>query len=59
MILTFIGADGSLGLKRSDKYAVTLKTLGQYLIATIHTGWINTICPYSSVQAFAKNWELN
>jgi hypothetical protein len=59
MILKFIGKDGSLGLKHGEKYKVTLKTSGKYFIATIHVGWINQICPYGSVQAFAKNWELN
>lgn len=59
MNLRFIGADGSLGLKHGELYKVTLKTIGKYLIATIHTGWISdTVCPYGSVQAFAKNWEL-
>lgn len=60
MKLKFIGEDGSLGLKHGKKYEVELKTIGKYLIAIIDTGWISwTTCPYGSVQAFAKNWELN
>ena len=59
MKLKFIGTDGSLGLQHGKTYEVNLKTAGRYLIARIQTGWISeTICPYGSVQAFAKNWEL-
>ena len=59
MKLRFIGADGSLGLQHGKKYEVTLKTFNQYVVAIIKTGWLSdTICPYGSMQAFAKNWEI-
>lgn len=59
MRLRFIGADGSLGLKHGQTYDIKLNTFGKYVIATIKTGWISdTICPYSSMQALAKNWEI-
>ena len=59
MKLRFIGTDGSLGLKHGAIYNVTLKTIDRYVVAIIKTGWISeTICPYGSMQAFAKNWEI-
>ena len=59
MKLKFIGEDGSLGLRHGKTYYVALKTLGGFVIATIKTGWISdTVCPYSSLKAFAANWEL-
>jgi len=59
MKLRFIGADGSLGLQHGKKYEVRLKTFNQYVVAIIKTGWLSdTICPYGSMQAFAKNWEI-
>ena len=59
MKLRFIGADGSLGLQHGKKYEITLKTFNQYVVAIIKTGWLSdTICPYGSMQAFAKNWEI-
>lgn len=59
MKLRFIGTDGSLGLQHGKKYEITLKTFDQYVVAIIKTGWLSdTICPYGSMQAFAKNWEI-
>lgn len=59
MKLRFIGADGSLGLQHGKKYEITLKTFNQYVVAIIKTGWLSdTICPYESMQALAKNWEI-
>lgn len=59
MRLKFIGEDGSLGLQHGKVYNISLKTYGGYIIATIQTGWISdTVCPYGSMKAFAKNWEL-
>ena len=59
MNLRFIGTDGSLGLRNGAMYKVKLITAGKYLIATINTEFCGKIsCPYGSVQAFAKNWEL-
>ena len=59
MELRFIGADGSLGLKYGKTYDVELKVYGRHMITIIKTGWISsTVCPYGSIQAFAKNWEL-
>lgn len=59
MKLKFIGEDGSLGLCHGKTYNVTLKTIGEYVVAVIKTGWISdTVCPYGSMKAFAANWEL-
>lgn len=59
MRLKFIGADGSLGLMHGEYYNASLDTSYHMLIASIKTGWISdTICPYETLQAFAKNWSL-
>ena len=58
MILRFIGKDGSMGLKHGVKYRVSIKSEDIYIIVT----WADRygkkrICPYSSPQSFADNWE--
>ena len=59
MKLRFIGTDGSLGLKHNRVYDVSLKTIKGYVVAVIKTGWVSdTMCPYETMQTFAKNWEL-
>jgi hypothetical protein len=59
MKLKFIGKDGSLRLKHNRVYDVSLKTIKGYVVAVIKTGWISdTVCPYGTMRAFAKNWEL-
>lgn len=58
MRLKFIGANGSLGLTHGEYYSVSLYTEYNMLVASIKTGWISTLCPYATLQAFAKNWSL-
>ena len=59
MKLKFIGANESLGLEHGKYYNVSLYTSNHMLIASIKTGWISdTICPYETLQAFEKNWNL-
>lgn len=59
MRLKFIGEDGSLGLEHGKVYNVSLKTYGKFLLAIIDVGWFYSVrCPYGSMKAFAKNWEL-
>ena len=59
MKLKFIGTDGSLGLKHGKTYNVTLKTFDKYVVAIIKINFMDSvICPYGSMQALAKNWEI-
>ena len=60
MKLRFIGANGSMGLRYGKIYKVSLSTSNDYIIAEIKLNFCDNIivCPYSSPQAFAKNWEL-
>jgi hypothetical protein len=57
MHLTFIGKDGSLGLKHGKQYYVEIVTKNGMLQATIYNGLYKCGCPYSSPQSFAENWK--
>ena len=59
MKLKFIGKDGSMGLVHGKIYRVSLRTIGDYIIAYISKGLYHEVmCPYESLKAFAANWEL-
>lgn len=65
MILKFIGADGSMGLRNGKLYDVTIKTKpGSTNIWVVienfeirHNVFRRWVCPYSSPQSFARNWS--
>ena len=60
-MLTFIGKDSSMGLKNGKKYKVTIDRVSQpyFLYARITTEHNKELmCPYSSIEAFMKNWAL-
>ena len=60
MLLRFIGADGSRGLRRGQVYNVGLHSDVYFIWAHVRVSWINEIrCPYETPQAFAKNWEAS
>lgn len=63
--LTFIGENGSMNLKHGKVYQVKILTHGSYIWVT----WKPdpepraahqppNCCPYSSVEALARNWRL-
>ena len=60
MKLRFIGQNGSMGLTHGRIYKVSLRTRHNCIVAEIYRNfWDDAIiCPYSSPQAFANNWEL-
>lgn len=45
----FIGTDGSLGYRNGEVYDLTMK--GNRIV-------LPTPCPYSSVEAFLRNWQV-
>lgn len=65
--LTFIGEDGSMGLKRGKVYGVRIFTDELFFSGKICI-WVEwhyeldpfatQSCPYSSVAALARNWRL-
>lgn len=55
MKLTFIGTDGSMGLRKGKTYRVEIKTYKNSSL--IYVDWDGGRCPYSSPAAFAKNWK--
>ena len=58
MILKFIGADNSLGLKNGRTYDVNVRSVDRYIVVSIASGWFDDLtCPYSSPQSFAANWR--
>ena len=58
--LTFIGKDGSMGLKHGSKYKVELYTHCNQLVALIHINmFINITCTYDTLIGFSKNWEVS
>lgn len=51
----FTGKDGSMGLRRGSTYNVKIYSYEGY----IYVDWGGkTPCPYSSIRALSKNWEL-
>ena len=54
MQLRFIGSDKSLGLRKGAVYKVKIYDSLNCIIVMWDTG----LCPYSSPQSFAKNWEV-
>ena len=59
MILKFIGKDGSMGLKHGKNYMVSIHTSldGKYICVQWQGKDKPCVCPYSSPQSFAANWE--
>lgn len=57
MIARFIGQDGSLGFRTGKKYVITLDQGGQH-----NWIWVKEMfgrsCPYESIDALERNWEL-
>lgn len=53
--LKFIGADGSMRLRRGQYYLVEIYTTGGYLWVKWYLPEINE-CPYSSLKALTDNW---
>lgn len=58
MILKFIGKDGSMGLKHGKNYSVLVKSNEKFICVY----WTDkygkqVVCPYSSPQTLALNWE--
>jgi Mn-dependent DtxR family transcriptional regulator len=45
----FLGEDGSLGLSKYRYYTLTLE--GSTIVEPI-------VCPYGSVEAFLRNWQV-
>lgn len=57
MKLRFIGADGSMGLRRHHVYDVDIRsTKYGFIMAEWYDGGL-VRCPYTSPQAVAANWE--
>lgn len=60
MKLRFIGQNGSMGLQHCRTYDVKLETFYGNLVVRIKTGLFSEVrCPYESLEAFAKNWDLD
>ena len=58
MYLKFIGTDGSMGLRNGHVYYVVLE-YNRGLFWVVIPKFFNQIdCPYETINAFAKNWEL-
>lgn len=57
MLLRFIGADGSMGLKKGQVYIVKISTTLEHIIVKWTGVGSCGSCPYSSPQTFAANWE--
>lgn len=52
--LTFIGEDGSMGFKHGKNYRISLSFHGRSPITMV----VPRLCPYSSLTAFGRNWQL-
>lgn len=50
----FIGKDGSMGLKRGSIHTIKTSIHKNLLWVT----WEKSFCPYKSLEAFLKNWEM-
>ena len=57
MILKFIGKDESMGLKHGKNYMVSIKSYGNLIWVEWQGEDKPCVCPYSSPQSFASNWE--
>ena len=51
--LRFIGTDKSMGLRKGNIYNVRLSSASNHI--WVH--WNKGICPYTSPESFAMNWE--
>ena len=49
ILARFIGQDGSLGYRNGENYLLTVR--GNEIVKPIR-------CPYGSVEAFLRNWEV-
>lgn len=59
MVLRFIGTDGSMGLQKGREYEVHINVERTVIWLEIYMGWFRkTYCPYETLNALAKNWEL-
>lgn len=55
MYLRFIGADGSMGLRKNRVYRVEVYSRKNHICVKWGLG---LGCPYSSYKTFAENWEV-
>lgn len=60
MLLRFIGKDGSMGLRHGKNYQTSINTSLDNRFICLK--WIDEdgkpcVCPYSSPQTLAMNWE--
>lgn len=54
---TFIGKDGSMGLKHGMTYRIHIESVNGYIRVTWNDMLGNEhLCPYTSVQTFKENW---
>lgn len=57
MLLKFIGSDSSMGLHCGSVYDVDIYSESKYIYVRWLKDWCQAVvCPYSSPQAFARNW---
>ena len=54
MKFKFIGADGSMGLKKNSVHIIKTSIKQELLWIT----WEDNSCPYKNLEAFFKNWEM-
>lgn len=59
MELCFVGKDGSMGLRNGRVYKTKIWSDKRYIWVTAKIGIFEDVsCPYETIIAFAKNWEL-
>lgn len=56
MLLRFIGANGSMGLKYGSVYNVNITSNHLYIIVEWEDSGIKRICPYTSPATLNANW---
>lgn len=56
MLAKFIGTDGSMGFKKGKIYNINIKE--QLNTIEVRTRNERLWCPYSSMEAFLKNWKI-
>lgn len=61
MLGRFIGRDGSMGLRKNEKYKIqvvrdSIYPLGIRVDSLVDQTW--TVVPYATLESFLTNWEL-
>lgn len=61
MLGRFIGRDGSMGLRKNEKYKIqvvrdSIYPLGIRVDSLVDQTW--TVVPYATLESFLANWEL-